>query len=145
MERCLISLKKKSIVDYLRDNGRTCCENKTIDEIREIYPDVQEMTTAAAFKTLESCFVDKVIKEITKDQFMEAFEVLPPKFWRKEVNSESFMSLEHSYGSVTQIYVRVKGAYYKFKDVCTLSHKEILTKLADCLAEDMVEFMVRPS
>jgi hypothetical protein len=77
--RCFASKAKKTIIDILRSDGKTMCFGSTHDEIRQRYPDAEEMTV--------DDFCDWMAEQqrtpitwisTTEDRFNEMLEVLPP-------------------------------------------------------------------
>lgn len=67
--------------------------------------------------------------EITLLKFMDALSVMPPLDWQGDRDSESFKLMEMVLGNVTDIYVKVQGRYFTFRDVCTLSHAQIVSRV----------------
>lgn len=130
MELCYVSLSKHVVIDFARADGRTQIFGQTLEETRQRYPDAQVMEFDKAVDAIESSMIDDHATEITEEQFFEALEALPPKRWQRFANSESFMMIEHFYGIVTSVYVRVDNRYYTFHDRCTLSHDDIIRKVA---------------
>ncbi|MTC21277.1 MULTISPECIES: hypothetical protein [unclassified Providencia] len=68
-------------------------------------------------------------KEITLAQFMDALSVMPPLDWQGNNNTESFKLQEMVLGNVTDILVKVSGRYFPFRDVATLSHAQIISRV----------------
>ena len=79
--------------------------------------------------------------EITKAQFWEMLEVLPPVDWCNWSNSESFKMSERLSGIITGIYVRIgceavgTERYYTFNDDCTMKHDAIVAKVLEWRAK----------
>ncbi|WP_272572745.1 hypothetical protein [Providencia sp. PROV258] len=67
--------------------------------------------------------------EITLMQFMDALSVMPPLDWQGNNNTESFKLQEMFLGNVTDIFVKVDGRYFTFRDVSTLSHAQIISRV----------------
>ncbi|MDR9616752.1 hypothetical protein RHA65_19335 [Providencia rettgeri] len=67
--------------------------------------------------------------EITLMQFMDALSVMPPLDWQGNNNTESFKLQEMVMGNVTDIFVKVDGRYFTFRDVLTLSHAQIISRV----------------
>ncbi|WP_272668140.1 hypothetical protein [Providencia sp. PROV117] len=67
--------------------------------------------------------------EITLMQFMDALSVMPPLDWQGNNNTESFKLQEMVMGNVTDIFVKVDGRYFTFRDVSTLSHAQIISRV----------------
>lgn len=130
MNQCVVSLANRTIIDYVRDNGLTQIFGKTLDQVREKYPDAQIMGADEAVRSIETSLIDTDATEITEEQFISALEALPPKRWQSYTDTESFLMSEYLYGYVTSVYARVGNRYYTFHDRCTLSHDDIIRKVA---------------
>lgn len=129
MEQCFVSLSKRVVIDVIRENGSTLINGNTLEEIRERYPDAQQMSLEEAKEALESNLIGDP-ERISKEQFIEALEVLPPESWRNCGETESFKMSEYFYGNITSIYVRIGNEYFSFNDRGTLSHDDIIRKVA---------------
>lgn len=129
MNQCFVSLAKRVVIDFVREDGLTQIFGQTLEEVRQRYPDAQTMSADEAVEAIENSLIDADAVEITGEQFVKALEVLPPKRWRRHTDSESFMMMEHFYGSVTSVYARVGNQYYTFHDRCSLSHDDIVRKV----------------
>jgi hypothetical protein len=68
-------------------------------------------------------------EEITEEQYLDALEVLPPLDWRGRKGNDSFKFCEFFTSNVTSIYANRGTRYFKFRDVATLSHQEIMARL----------------
>lgn len=66
---------------------------------------------------------------ITLAAFMDAIGIMCPLDWQGDTHSESFKLAEMYCGNVTYIYAKVDECYFKFRDVVTLSHTEIIKRL----------------
>ncbi|MTC74205.1 hypothetical protein GKR75_08000 [Providencia sp. wls1919] len=67
--------------------------------------------------------------EITLSQFMDALSVMPPLDWQGDKSSESFKLQEMYLGNVTNIYVKIQDRYFTFRDLSTLSHAQIMSRV----------------
>ncbi len=67
--------------------------------------------------------------EITLAQFMDALSVMPPLDWQGDHKTESFKLQEMIIGNVTDIFVKVDERYFTFRDVSTLSHAQIVSRV----------------
>ncbi|EJE4644401.1 hypothetical protein BKG02_004754 [Vibrio parahaemolyticus] len=86
----------------------------------------------------ESEFLEQAEKALRTDPvevpaaaFHEALHMLPPLQWRCFDGEESFKCSEFYSGNVTYIYANVAGRYWKFRDVATLTHDEIIQRIID--------------
>lgn len=61
---------------------------------------------------------------ITKAQFWEALECLPPCGWYRGGFTESFKMSERISGQITRIYVRLGSDYFSFADRISMTHAE---------------------
>lgn len=108
---------------------------KTLDELQASYP-------GAVLGTVESFNValeEKLRSEpepITEEQWFDALEALPPQEWRGDRSAESFKFLERQAGRVTSIYARVGVTFWRFHDICTIPHAEIIAKVEKQAAEN---------
>lgn len=73
-------------------------------------------------------------EEITKEQWWEALECLPPESWQNNGGGESFVMMEYYSGRITSIYVRLGQRYFTFRDVANLPHLDRLAKARKALA-----------
>lgn len=67
-------------------------------------------------------------KEITRAEWWEALECLPPESWQNTGSGESFVMMEYYSGRITSIYVRLCDRYFTFRDVANLPHLDRLAK-----------------
>ena len=125
-----------SAVDYarLRQDGEWISVHsaQTLDELQATYPGAVLGTELEFTAQMEqACRTEP--EHITADQFQDAFEVLPPVGWTSEGSqTESFKFMEHYSGRITSVYARVGDRFYRFLDVCSLSHAEIISKVRNC-------------
>jgi len=66
--------------------------------------------------------------EITRAEWWEALECLPPESWQHAGGGESFVMMEYYSGRITSIYVRLGERYFTFRDVANLPHLDRLAK-----------------
>ncbi|MDR2882087.1 MAG: DUF1419 domain-containing protein [Azoarcus sp.] len=101
---------------------------KTSDELVAEYPGML-IGTVEEFKAFQNEALRTDPEEITEERYWEMLEVLPPLNWRGTAGYESFMLSEFWCGDITTIYANRGSRYFTFKDVSTLSHKEIMARL----------------
>lgn len=65
---------------------------------------------------------------ISRGEFLDALEVLPPMHWHSTGRIETFKSSEFYSGIVTAIYCRIGAEYWTFRDCATLSRADIVTR-----------------
>lgn len=71
-------------------------------------------------------------QEITAEEWDYALNVLPPMDWTRSAG-QSFKMSEMEYGRITAIFCTLGSRYFKFNDVCTLKHHEIVAKVTQYL------------
>lgn len=64
--------------------------------------------------------------EITKDEYWQMLEVLPPDDWQQDSDTESFKMCEHMTGPITGIYARIGERYFAMMDNCHMKHAAII-------------------
>jgi hypothetical protein len=97
----------------------------TLDQLRNQYPRAKLGETLAVQNARELALTTQP-STITKAQFMEALEVLPPLDWVRDGHYESFKSEERFSGKITAIYARTHGVYWSFRGLDSLSHDQII-------------------
>ncbi len=68
-------------------------------------------------------------KPITKEQFRDALECLPPLQWVRHLGVESFRFMERYTGSITTIYARTGDQYWEFMDRYNMSSDDLAQKV----------------
>jgi len=119
-------------IDYakLREDGEwiTLHTAQTIDELQATYPGIILGTECDFTAQMEeACRTEP--EHITAGEYQDAFKVLPPVGWRQSAETESFKLMEHYSGRITNVYARVGKQFYRFLDLCTLEHSEIIAKV----------------
>lgn len=66
--------------------------------------------------------------EISKEDWWEMFEVLPPVDYVNWGKSQSFKMMERQYGSITGVYCRLGSQYFRFYDDIRTTHSDIVEK-----------------
>lgn len=101
---------------------------KTLAMLQENYPDMAVMSVAALIDLQNETYRTPVA-EITLERYIDQLEVLPPMDWCRSNHGESFKSMEMYAVDVTSIFVRTEGRFFEFRDVCTLSHAQVLARV----------------
>jgi hypothetical protein len=101
---------------------------KTLAVLQENYPDMAVMSVAALID-LQNDKYRTPVAEITQERYIDQLEVLPPMDWCRSNHGESFKSMEMYAGDVTSIFVRATGRFFEFRDVCTLTHAQVLARV----------------
>jgi hypothetical protein len=102
--------------------------SKTLEELAEQYPGVVLGTEQEYEKQIVEA-VRTAPVEITEEAYWEALEVLPPVDWQARKGNDSFKLSEFITLNVTSIYANRGARYYKFRDVATLTHRQIMSRL----------------
>lgn len=132
MEKVFYVRGGRWVIDFavVRADGVTVSQlqGHTLEQVQANYPGAEIMTYDEAVALIESgCKTEPRL--IAQEDFDYALNVLPPMQWVRGGEFESFMMSERTNGKVTGIYARVGDTYWKFEDVCTLPHVEIIQKV----------------
>lgn len=103
---------------------------QTIDQVRVDYPDAQ-LGECADVNAATEAMLKTLPVEISEDQYIEMFELAPPRDWRQNQRGASFKFCEPLNGRITSIFAVVQGKFYTFNDLVTLSHEEIVAKVLE--------------
>ena len=106
---------------------------KTLADYQAQHPDAQ-IITVDEFKRHHDAALKTAPEVITAEQFNDALEILPPLGWVRDGTRESFKLCEMYSGNITDIYARIGADYYRFRDVASLPHAEIMGRIAAHLA-----------
>lgn len=122
-----------SAIDYacLRADGVTVSyfTGQTLAELQEQYPGAIIGTEAEFMQQMEAA-TRTAPQKITVEEYADALDALPPQDWQGiGSQAESFKFLERYAGRITSIYARVGRSHYRFHDICTLGHAEIIEKV----------------
>lgn len=111
-------------------NGKwvTRCSGRTLPELQRDYPDMA-MMTRVEFTRQANAAARTEVREISEERFIDQLEVLPPMCWVRGDATQSFKSCEMYAEDVTTIFVQIKGRFFEFRDVFTLSHQDILARI----------------
>jgi hypothetical protein len=101
---------------------------KTLAVLQENYPDMALMSVAALID-LQNEKLRTPVAEITQERYIDQLGVLPPMDWCRTMKGESFKSMERYSGDVTSIFVRAAGRFFEFRDVCTLTHAQVMARV----------------
>lgn len=109
---------------------------KTLAELQEQYPGAI-MGTEAEFTEQMEAACRTAPEPISAEQYSDALDALPPQDWQGiGTTVESFKFLERYAGRITSIYARVGCSYYRFHDICTLGHADIIQKVQAVTADN---------
>ena len=126
-EKCFVSTDKRIVIDIMASDGRSWIMSQTLEEMRLRYPDVKVLPSCDAVAAIEDSFITAA-REIGREVFIEALEVLPPQRWKRDGDTESFFMSEFLYGTVTSHYVRIGKRHFAFSDHASLSHQDVVRK-----------------
>lgn len=129
-----------SAIDYAatRADGElvSCFNGLTLAELQEQYPGAVIGTEFEFLQQMEAA-CRTAPQPISAEQYADALDALPPQDWQGiGTTAESFKFLERYSGRITSIYARVGCSYYRFHDICTLGHADIIQKVQAATAEN---------
>lgn len=133
---CYYSASIKNLIDVIRPDGLTWINGETAAQIRARYPDAERLTLADASRRIDDAFRAPVSR-ITREQFWDALECLPPVGWKRYDSEESFKMSERTAGNITGIYARLGEEYFCLADDITLSHADIMHRVGVFLANEV--------
>jgi hypothetical protein len=136
MEKVFYAPGERWVIDFAikRADGVTVTQiqGQTLEQVQARHPGAQLMSYQEAEQQIEAgC--KTAPRRIDREDFDYALNVLPPVRWDQNGKYETFLMSERTNGRVTGIYARVKDSYWKFEDVCTLSHVEIIAKVREAM------------
>lgn len=104
---------------------------ETLEQLNVRYPGAVLCDYATMKPQIDAAMAANFVRppvEITKEQFWDALEVLPPLDWRNDGVSESFKLRELTCGSYTNIYARIGEKYFNLADDVSTPHAFIINK-----------------
>lgn len=112
-------------------NGMVTYTGLTIEEYIEdrIIKSVKFYTDEQFYPLYHERQIERFVSKptvITKKQWWDMLECLPPQDWKRYATSESFRMCEYTTDNITGTYCRIDEVYYGFTDVDTLSHEQIV-------------------
>ncbi|EOC0003169.1 DUF1419 domain-containing protein [Cronobacter sakazakii] len=99
-----------------------------VEQMKTFLPDV-ELVTADEALEMQNARYRAGWKEVSEERYIDQLEVLPPMDWCRSVTGESFKSSEMYAFDVTSIFARVKGRFFECKDLCTMTHDEVMASV----------------
>mgnify|MGYP001324394886 CR=1 FL=1 len=119
-----------NVLDFYMSDGRTNINRLTHAEMEAREGKVLGIGHWETVHNLrEKDFISPPV-EITADRWDEMLNVLPPMKWRSGGGAQTFMMCEFTYGIITTIFINRGDKYYELSDKATLTHDEIMEKLA---------------
>ncbi|EBR0232188.1 TPA: hypothetical protein OOF66_003368 [Morganella morganii] len=69
------------------------------------------------------------VTEITEEEYTERMNTLTPYDRQGAFRSETFKFMEMYLGNITDIFAKIDGRYFTFRDQCYLAHSEIIRRV----------------
>ena len=119
---------------YNTEGGKELCpySKKRKEDLMAAAPHMKYMTVEAAMKEIEKAREEKYIQpwqEISKDDFHEMLNILPPMHWQRYERWEALRISEFTAGNITGTYVRVDGKYYRANRRVTTTYPNMLAEI----------------
>lgn len=70
-------------------------------------------------------YLSQPVKFITEEWFHEMLEVLPPGYWYRSPDTESFQMIEMQTGNVTEAFLRIGDTYCSMYVIYGTKHADI--------------------
>ena len=117
------------------ETGKGVQSKQSLEEIRLRYPNAVLMEVHA-FHTLRENLAKTEPVKISEEEYVDALECLPPLNFINRGATESFKMSERYTGRITSVYARLGTTYWTFRDIDTMSHQEILDRIAAAEEKD---------
>ena len=121
-----------SIIDTVKDNGKSFYYDESLEEINKRYPGAILIPFEDAIAQLEALAEKKYITEpieVDEERFMDMLGILPPMNWKQSTEGEAFMICEMNYSHYTNIFCQIKDRYFEFSDSRFLTLDQIIKKV----------------
>ena len=126
---------RPTMVDMIHpDTGKGVYGGRTLEEVREEYPNAEEMHIDKA-TALTNDFYRTPPMRTTKQAWQDALDVLPPRNYVVQGSTASFKMSEMLCGDITRVYCRLGENYFYFNGEVRLTHDAIVEMCADALKE----------
>lgn len=113
---------------------RTRLLGDTLEQVRARYPNAGICTIDELIEKQEAGY--RTSPEMTtREAFIDALEILPPKAWQNLGTVEVFKMSEHLSGRMTRIYARIKDTYWTFIDRHDIPLQDVMAKIEAKLRE----------
>lgn len=117
-------------IDLLNQKtGKGTYSGETLEEIKLRNSNVVVMDVDA-FRILREDSAKSTPVKISEESYIGALECLPPLDYVRRGGTESFKMTERYVGQITSVYARIGSTFWSFKDVDTITHQEILARIA---------------
>lgn len=122
-----------SAIDYAatRADGElvSCFNGLTLAELQEQYPGAVIGTEFEFLQQMEAA-CRTAPQPISAQEYTYALNTMPPQDWQGVGSAaESFKFAERYAGRITSIFARVGCSHYRFHDIFTLGHDDIIKKV----------------
>lgn len=105
---------------------------QTLEQLASQYP-APMMHTFDEFDEILSATMRTRPMEISRGEWLDALEILPPLNWRNLGAFECFVCSEAITGRMHRIYVRVRDTYWTFIDDRDLSVQRVMDRIAEAI------------
>lgn len=128
--QCFVSRSRMTMIDVCRPDGTSWINGQTLEQMKDRYPDIEVMSVDEATEELERVRLEASGAPcvITREQFIEAMECLPPREWHQEVDSESFKSPEAFSGRIASTCVRIGNQYFSLHARYGTPHSDLVAQ-----------------
>lgn len=118
------------VIDVINpETGTGAYGGKRIEDYANEYTDVR-VVTFEEYDALHEQAWRQAPQRITRQDYIDALEVLPPSGWVHGEGNESFKCCERLSGKMTNIYARIGDTYYQMVDAITMRHADIIAACA---------------
>ncbi|WP_413484594.1 hypothetical protein [Morganella psychrotolerans] len=69
------------------------------------------------------------VSEITEKKYNERLSVMTPYDRQGAFGSETFKLMDMYLGNITDIFIRIDGRFFTFRDECYLAHSQIISRI----------------
>lgn len=112
----------------------------TMDQLQQRYAARQiQMMREADYDKLHDDALRTEPEEITEKQWVDALGVLPPMKWHSLRGVESFRMSEFYSGTITTIYAKCDGRYWKFMDDAYMDTNKVTDKVLAAMAAKVAQ------
>lgn len=123
-----------TLVDVIQpDTGLSYFSSEDLHQVAMRHPGV-EVWLIQAVQDFREQVGRTEPEEITREQWTEALEVLPPNYWEHRGPFESFQCSEHFSGRLTATYLRRGSRCWTFRDVAGIGIDAIIERVRQHIA-----------
>jgi len=129
-KNCFYVPGSSTIIDTATINDTGHFSGETLEEVRKRYPGAELMDLDKACQAIErqNTLHYEVGKatETTAENFTHMLEVLPPRYWKRTKEGESFQMCELETGNITSCFVRIGKRYFWLYHYLGTPHAELV-------------------